>query len=238
MNKQTEESIKEHLSKLPEDNQQAINSIDWLKECQEIGKKYNLIESEIAGLEAEVALFLVGLSDLKTLHKYIDNEIGGTGWQEIEKEVHENILLPIAEKLEEISPSKQSYTKNNGEFFNDGSTIVTAATIKHHAQSYPIRTIVKVSDFKMPPEIQNFIINGVVAVLGFVGLFTFKTMWVVIGLIGIAVGGFNCYNIIKVPHYIVIVEFSNGEKLDFDFPEIEKAVALRDAINEVLRLNR
>ncbi len=83
------------MSKLPEARQQAINSFDWLNKCQEIGEKHKLLEEEIAGLKTEVALVLIGLSDLDTLHKHIDLEIGGTGWEEIEKEVTENILSPI-----------------------------------------------------------------------------------------------------------------------------------------------
>jgi hypothetical protein len=123
------------------------------------------------------------------------------------------------------------------ELFNNGSTIVTASTLKHRAQSYPIRTISKVSDFKMPPEIQTFIINAIFVILGLVGLFSFKAVWAVLGLVALGIGGYNCYDIITRPHYMVIVEFSNGEKIDFDFPKVEIAINLRDAINEALSLN-
>jgi hypothetical protein len=77
--------IQEEMSKLPKANQQAINSFDWQRKCQEIGESRNLLEEEITGLQSEVALVLMGLSDLQTLHRYIDDEIGGTGWQEIEE---------------------------------------------------------------------------------------------------------------------------------------------------------
>jgi hypothetical protein len=97
-----QESIKEQISKLPKANQQAINSFDWEKQCRVIGEKHNLMDSEITGLKAEVTLVLVGLSDLRTLHRYIDDEIGGTGWQEIESYVIENIFSPIGEILEII----------------------------------------------------------------------------------------------------------------------------------------
>jgi hypothetical protein len=96
------EQIREQISKLPRANQQAINSFDWQKKCQEIGEQHNLSEEEITGLQTEVALVLMGLSDLSTLHRYIDDEIGGTGWQEIEAFVVDNVLSPIAEIMEII----------------------------------------------------------------------------------------------------------------------------------------
>lgn len=123
------------------------------------------------------------------------------------------------------------------ELFNNGTTSVTASILKHRAQSIPIRTIIKVSDFKMPLEIKTFIINVGFGVLGLVGIFTFKTIWVIIGLIALGIGGYNVYDISTRSHYMVIVEFSNGEKLNFDFPKAETAIALRDAINKAINLN-
>ena len=90
------------MAKLPKPNQQAINSFDWQRKCYEIGSEHNLLEAEITGLQAEVALVLLGLSDMRTLHRYIDNEIAGTGWPEIETSVVEDIISPIAQILEII----------------------------------------------------------------------------------------------------------------------------------------
>lgn len=108
MDEKLKENLIEPLSKLPKALQQAINSFDWLKKCEEIGGKYNVIDiddvghRELSGLKAEVGLVLVGLSDLDTLHRYIDDEIGGTGWQDLEKEIIENIFEPIGEISEII----------------------------------------------------------------------------------------------------------------------------------------
>jgi hypothetical protein len=102
MNDTLQASIREQLSKLPKPNQQAINSFDWERKCHEIGEQHNLLESEITGLQAEVALVLMGLSDLRTLHRYIDDEIAGTGWQHIESSVVNGVISPIAEILEII----------------------------------------------------------------------------------------------------------------------------------------
>ena len=95
-------SIREELVKLPKPYQQAINSFDWPRKCEEIGARHDLLEDEIAGLQAEVALVLMGLSDLRTLHRYIDDEIAGTGWREIEASVVNDVISPIAEILEII----------------------------------------------------------------------------------------------------------------------------------------
>lgn len=112
MDERLKEDLIEPMSKLPKSLQQAINSFDWLKKCEEIGGKYNLIDvdevghGELSGLKAEVALVLVGLSDLQTLHRYIDLEIGETGWQDLEKEIIEDILEPIGEIWEIIEKHK------------------------------------------------------------------------------------------------------------------------------------
>lgn len=112
MDEKLKENLIEPMSKLPKSLQRAINSFDWLKKCEEIGGKYNLFDNEeighreLTGLKTEVALVLVGLSDLHTLHSYIDYEIGGTGWQELEREIIENIIEPIGEIWEIIEKHK------------------------------------------------------------------------------------------------------------------------------------
>jgi hypothetical protein len=102
MNETVEQSIKEEMAKLPKPNQQAINAFDWRRKCQEIGDRHNLLDAEISGLQAEVILVLMGLSDFTTLHRHIDDEIGGTGWQDIEASVVDDVISPIAEILEII----------------------------------------------------------------------------------------------------------------------------------------
>lgn len=103
MNETVQQSINEELAKRPPAIQQAINAFDWQRKCAEIGEHHNLLDNEITGLQAEVALVLLGLSDLQTLHRYIDDEIAGTGWQEIEAYVVDEVISPIAQILEIIS---------------------------------------------------------------------------------------------------------------------------------------
>ena len=124
--------------------------------------------------------------------------------------------------------------RNAEELFNNGRIIVTKVTIRYNAQVYPIRAVVKVSDFKMPMEVKNLIINIIVGLIGFAAIFSFSIIGVIIGLIILGICGWNTYDIITRPHYLVIVEFSNGERFDFDFPKIEAAIELRDAIHKAL----
>lgn len=102
MNDAVSASIREHMAKLPKANQQAINAFDWERKCHEVADGYNLTDEEITGLQAEVALVLMGLSDLTTLHRYIDDEIGGTGWEDLETSVIDGVIVPIAQIIEII----------------------------------------------------------------------------------------------------------------------------------------
>jgi hypothetical protein len=103
------ESIKEELSKLPIEYQQAISSFGWLKKCQKICEKFNLTETEIHNFKLEVALLLLGLSDIDTLHEFLDNEIGGTGWEKIEDLVIENIMEPIGYVIDKIDKNEITF---------------------------------------------------------------------------------------------------------------------------------
>ncbi len=94
------ESIKEELAKLPFHIQLAINSFNWLNKCQHIGESFSLTENEIHNFKVEVALVILGLSDMDALHEFLDSEIGGTGWEKIEGLVTDKILGPLLDLIE------------------------------------------------------------------------------------------------------------------------------------------
>jgi hypothetical protein len=92
MYEKIKEVLQEYISKIPQSNQLAMNSFDWMMKCHEIGKKYNLTDEEIYSLNTEIGIALVGVSDFDTLFNYIENEIGGTGWEKLRDDIIENII--------------------------------------------------------------------------------------------------------------------------------------------------
>ena len=97
--------------KLPKDAQDAINSLDWAKTAEEIGKKYLLDESEINDFQVETLLILIGAEDGNDFAKNVEDNVG-TSKDEAEKiaeETIQKIFTPISNLLEEnIKKSEKS----------------------------------------------------------------------------------------------------------------------------------
>ena len=97
--------------------------------------------------------------------------------------------------------------------------------------------IKKVGFFKMPLEVKTGLINLAVAIAGLYGIFTFSTIGLILGLIGLGIGGFNVWNIygyIKSPEYIVFVELHSGESVRISQRDIDFASRLTDVLNTAL----
>lgn len=94
---------KEQIMKLPKEGQEAINSFDWGKVVEEIGKKYLLDESEINTLQAETLTVLIGLIDLDVYPINIEDDIGISTKDatKIAEDISEKIFTPIGKKIEE-----------------------------------------------------------------------------------------------------------------------------------------
>ncbi len=97
------ESIKDELTKLPSEYQQAISTSGWFRKCQKIGEKYYLSEAEIHNLKIEVALLILGLSDMDTFHEFLNTEIGGNQLENIEELIFDNILNPIGYVFDKLN---------------------------------------------------------------------------------------------------------------------------------------
>src|SRR3989338_9583910 len=94
--------IKEEMLTLPKEAQYAINTSNWEKISEEIGKKYLLDEGEIETLQLETASFLLGLVDEDSYPINIEEEVG-TSKAEAEKiasEAMEKIFKPIADEID------------------------------------------------------------------------------------------------------------------------------------------
>jgi len=101
MTEKLKQTIKEEIAKLPKENQEAINSLDWGSMSEEIGKKYLLSESEINDLQVETLLVLTGLEYLEL---YADNIEENTGISKdeadkIAEEIFKKIFTPINDIL-------------------------------------------------------------------------------------------------------------------------------------------
>jgi len=105
--------VNREVTKLPKEARDAINSLDWGKITEEIGKKYLLNESEINDLHAVTLTILTGLTDVELLSKSIENEVGTSKEEagKIADEVEEEIFTPIYNTLtENIKKSMQGKT--------------------------------------------------------------------------------------------------------------------------------
>ena len=116
----------EEIKKLPKEAQDMINSLDWGKITEEIGKKYLLSESEINDFQVETLLVLVGIENGDFYAQNIENEVG-TSKAEAEKianETLEKIFIPISNLLEENIkknlPNKNPNHEQNVNFILSG----------------------------------------------------------------------------------------------------------------------
>ena len=111
MTEKLKQIIKEEVMKLPKEAQDAINSFDWIKETEEIGKKYLLGDSEINDFQVETLLVLVGKEDGNYYEQNIENNLGTSKEEaeEMAEEAFQKIFTPIDDKLvENIKNSSKS----------------------------------------------------------------------------------------------------------------------------------
>ena len=96
-----QQTMREEISKLPRENQEAIYSVDWLNISEKIAKKYILTEQETIDFQTETGIVLLGLSDFWTYSANIEDiGISKSKSEEMSKEVFQEIFKPIADKIE------------------------------------------------------------------------------------------------------------------------------------------
>ena len=102
MIEKTRQKIEEEIIKLPKNWQEAIHSLDWSKESEEIGKKYLLTESEINDLQIEIGLVITGLEEQELFGLNIENNVvlSKDEAEKITEEINQKIFEPILKKLE------------------------------------------------------------------------------------------------------------------------------------------
>lgn len=100
MTDKLKQTMNSEISKLPKEQQDSINSVDWGKESEEIGKKYSLDEAEINNLQLETGLVLIGLTELSEYKKTIEENIGISAMmaEKIYQDILAKIFKPILDK--------------------------------------------------------------------------------------------------------------------------------------------
>ena len=95
--------VEREVAKLPKEVQDAIGSLDWGKITEEIGEKNLLDDSETNDLQAIILTVLLGLEDLGSVSRLIENEIGTSKdeAEQIAKETGQRIFDPIFRTFEE-----------------------------------------------------------------------------------------------------------------------------------------
>ena len=122
--------------------------------------------------------------------------------------------------------------------FRDSDVTITSSELVHGNKPYPLSSIKSVVFFKEPLDVKGLVINAVIALVALYGILTFSSICVILGLIAIAVCGFNLYNSYQDftnPTYIVAVEFHSGDSIYIKKRDLELAQKLHDALLDAIR---
>lgn len=94
--------IEEGSKNLPQEVVGVINSFEWEKISNEIGKKYLLDDNEIDTLKTEIVLAMIGTKSQDVLVFDIEDNVGTTknDAMQMTEEINEKIFKPMMEKLE------------------------------------------------------------------------------------------------------------------------------------------
>ena len=101
--------INEDMLKFSKEKQEAINSSNWIRVIEDIGKKFLLLDNEITNLQSETWLVLMGVVDLDLYERNIENNVGMTNddAKKISDEVFNKIFMPVANEIESYIKDKK-----------------------------------------------------------------------------------------------------------------------------------
>ena len=111
MTEELKQKIKEEMVKLPKEAQEVINTFDWVKISEEIGKKNLLDDDEVNILQSEIGLILIETNRPDMLTIKIEDNIGTSKNEaiKIEKEIREKIFTPMLKKNNNIYEIGEKY---------------------------------------------------------------------------------------------------------------------------------
>lgn len=166
MDEETQKIIDEQVRNLPADVKQAIISVNYQTKLQEITKRQKLMIDQIAKVEMETTLVMIGLEPLTDYVANLQRELGVSEARarEISLDVNENIFKPIRESLRQMNeamekagePAEQSGLIGMGEdikFTNSNETNLNRDQIlKEIENPAPNRIPVSAPAIKTNPE--------------------------------------------------------------------------------------
>jgi hypothetical protein len=122
--------------------------------------------------------------------------------------------------------------------YQDSDVTITSTQLVYQNNYYPLQSIKSVVYFKEPLDVKGLIINAALAVGAVIAILTFKAICAVVGLIAVAICGFNLfgfYKDIQNPVFVVAVEFHSGESIYMKRRSLDWARRVHDALHDALR---
>jgi len=122
--------------------------------------------------------------------------------------------------------------------YQDSDITITSAQLVYQNNYYPLQSIKSVVYFKAPLDVKGLIINAVLAVGAVIAILTFKAICAVVGLIAVAICGFNLYGFyqdIQNPMFVVAVEFHSNESIYMKRRSLDWARRVHDALHDAMR---
>ncbi len=120
MTNELKNTIKEELNKLPQDAQDAINSIDWIKIIEKLCESITSNENVINSIETETFLVLLGMQKPESLRINLKIQSGLTEEESVvmSEEILEQIFIPILEKKPNTLYKTEEVSENLDERFD------------------------------------------------------------------------------------------------------------------------
>ncbi len=103
MTDKLKQTIEEEVAKLPKEWKEAVESSDWIKKTEDIGKSFGLDEDKINDLELETLIALVGATDQDFFATNIENQVETTTNEadQLAKKISADIIIPVILKMTE-----------------------------------------------------------------------------------------------------------------------------------------
>lgn len=109
----TKEQLRERYRKIPDELQEAFDSIETVQAIQTIGKKYNLHIDQLGKISDEIGLVILGLSKPKDFTLNIKNKAGIPEDMAnlVTYDVNQTIIVKIRNALQQLNEPKNENSK-------------------------------------------------------------------------------------------------------------------------------